>query len=67
MSESDSVRAELRRYSKGDLTRIAVAATRKQAAAEYALSVARNGRPKDVIVSIVLAFSAGVASCWWAF
>lgn len=62
-----SIRDELRRYSKGDLTRIAVVATRKQAAAEHALKVAGRGVWTFVFVSIVLAFAAGAGSAWWAF
>lgn len=64
---SESIRAELRTYSKGDLTRIAVLATRKQAMAEAALKVARVGVWILVVVAIVLAFAAGAASAWWAW
>jgi len=58
-----SIRDELRTYSKGDLTRIAVLATRKQYAAEQALKAAY----RNVWLLIVAAFSAGfgvaVAAC----
>lgn len=62
-----SIRDELRTFSKGDLTRIAVLATQKQAAAEAALKGARRGVWASVLVSIVLAFAAGAGSAWWAF
>jgi hypothetical protein len=52
-----SIRQELRTYSKGDLTRIAVVATQKQAAAEQALRGATVARWRLT----VLAFLIGVA------
>jgi hypothetical protein len=62
-----SVREDLRTYSKGDLTRIAVLATRKQHAAEEALRDVWRRFWSVVVMTAVLAFAAGGGVVWWVW
>lgn len=55
-----SIREELRTFSKGDLTRIAVVATRKQHAAEQALKAARWGRRRFLALVFLLGVAIGL-------
>jgi uncharacterized membrane protein len=53
-----SIRDELRTYSKSDLTRVAIAATRKQYAAEQAL---KRARWSIAVIAFLLGVLVGIA------
>lgn len=59
-----SVRQELRTYSKGDLTRIAVLATQKQAAAEAALRQANEHVWTLAAIACGIGLLIGLAIGW---
>lgn len=64
MRSTLSVREELRTYSKGDLTRIAVLATQKQAAAEAELKAANEARWSIIVIAFLLGGLIGLVAGW---
>lgn len=60
-----TLREELRTYSKSDLARIKVLATRKQYEAEQKLKGFLARFWSMVAMAAVLSFGAGAGAAWW--